>query len=100
MIKEIKKIKDTVELILRRDPRTRDCDQLLALLVWHHQNSNIANISFMDFSKDFKSGKYANYISITRSRALLQSEFEELRGENYNKRHQLAEETRKEIVNL
>jgi hypothetical protein len=102
MIKEIKKIKDTVELILTREPETRDSDQLLALKVWAKQNPNLRdpNLSFIAFATGFKAGKYANYESIRRSRALIQKDREDLRGESYSKRTELDTDTRNEINKL
>ena len=99
MIKQIKKIKPLVLEILTNEPVTRDNDQLLALKVWAHQNPNLRHpeFAFVSFARGFAEGKYANYESIRRSRALIQSENKELRGENYDRRGELGSETKAEI---
>ena len=102
MIKQIKKIKPLVLQILTDEPKTRDNDQLLALKVWAYQNPSLRDKDhlFISFAIGFSEGKYANYESIRRSRALIQSDYKELRGENYDRRGELGAETKSEIRNV
>lgn len=99
---KVKQISTTVKKVLENVPECRDNDFLLILKVWAIQNPKLRNkdLTFIEFSKGFLDGKYAHTESIRRSRAKLQEELPELRGESYNKRHGLQDEVKEDLNDM
>lgn len=96
----IKRVKDTVLELLELYEKARDNDQFLMLCVWNRQNSKLntrSGTSYVDFVKDFQSGKLSTPESITRARRSLQNEFEHLRGKKYNSRMNEQERVKKDL---
>lgn len=93
------KIKDTVKQILQHHPECRDDDNLLILKVWAEQNPMLRDhsTSFVAFSHQFLSGKYASGESIVRVRRKLQEKHEDLRGKKYKERHNEQENVKQQI---
>lgn len=97
-ITRIIKIKDTVHRILKEQSDTRDNDRLLLLKVWAEQVPELrGNMSFVDFSKIYLSGKLVDTESVRRSRQKIQEQNPELKGNFHHKRKQSEEEMRANI---
>lgn len=96
--KRIIKIKDIVKQILIEEPRTRDDDRLLILKVWKAQNSNIMNMSFVNFGSLFLQKKFSDTESIRRSRQKIQEDHPHLKGKNAILRNE-GEEEMKTFIN-
>lgn len=96
-MKNIFKIADTVEKILREQPETRDDDKLLILKVWAEQNPELRNpnFNFLSFGEGFLRGRYANPESIRRSRQKIQEHMPELAG---TKNPTWAEEVKQQVL--
>ena len=92
-------ITDTVKEILTKHPETKDNDEYLILKVWVTQNPNLKTALFIDFARSFKSGKFANTESIRRSRAQLQKEYPELRGNAYEQRMAKQSKIKEQLKN-
>lgn len=99
MIRKIKNIQDTVRMILRDVPETRDDDRLLILKVWAQQNPNLRDekITFREFSFAFLRKSYVDPESIRRSRQLIQRKFPHLMGKNRIGRQEAEKEMRDDI---
>lgn len=94
------KISEVVKKVLIKVPKTRDNDTLLILKVWAIQNPELRNTdgyTFRDFALGFLDGKYANPESVRRSRAKLQEELPELRGNNYQGRMLHQDDVKSEL---
>lgn len=96
-MKDIRTIKEIVENVLNTYPETKDNDALLVIKTWEielkaNYTTNIENISLNQFFKVYLEGKVSNHESITRARRKLQEAIPELRGANYNLRHNFTEE--------
>lgn len=97
---EIKKIKVVVRKVLENVVECRDNDELLILKVWAIQNPELRkNMSFNSFAEGFLSGYYSHAGGIIRCRAKLQEENENLRGNNYKKRHKLQQKIINDLNN-
>ena len=90
----IKKCKNLVTDILTEQPKTRDNDLLLIEEVWKFQSGVIDLLSHpVGFLFELMLEKKVSHpSSIKRARAKLQELCPNLRGEVYNKRHQLQKE--------
>ena len=92
-----------VKKVLINVPDCRDDDNLLILKVWAIQDPKLRDdkeLTFIDFSKKFLKGKFANVESIRRSRQKLQQEFKGLRGKNYKERHDHQEDVKEQLNDL
>ena len=101
MIEKIKNKKFVVKDILTKYPKARDNDSLLLAHVWVYQcggRSYAEDMSMWDFVMDFIGKNFAEVEPITRCRRKLQEKHPELRGELYEKRHQMKESVKKEII--
>lgn len=99
MLNKIDNIKETVRNVLIRHPETRDNDRILVLKVWAIQNPNLRadTYTFIAFSRDMVSGRYADFESIRRARQKLQEEVPQLRGQYYHNRKNTAREVQLSI---
>ena len=99
----ILKNKDVVLKLLKENPSLRDNDFKLLANVWHSRFKGLGidtnrytahNLLLM-----LSQGKLPNSESIRRVRQKLQEEFKELRGENYNKRHNHKKKVKQQLFN-
>ena len=91
-----KEIKENVRHILLSYPETKDCDLKLVARYWEF----IDGYSSL-FSETIYHGEVTHFESIRRCRQRLQSQYEELRGEKYNRRiNKLEKEVRENIKHL
>jgi recombinational DNA repair protein (RecF pathway) len=92
-------ISSTVKMLLTKFKECRDNDNLLILKVWAEENPMLRdkNTSFVDFSKDFLTGKYSSPESIRRCRQKIQQEFVHLRGDLYLKRHKEQDAVKEQL---
>ena len=100
MIQKIKNKEFIVKDILTKHPKARDNDSLLLAYVWVYQCGGkvyAKDISMWDFILDFTRKNFAEVSGITRCRRKLQEEHPELRGELYDKRHQMKDSVKEEI---
>jgi len=98
------KISDLYKVVkeyLCSDPRTRDNDHLLAVLIWHRQlrgdGHDITKMSAYDFMKIYRDKDLANHDSISRARRKIQEDNPLLKGERHHER-QLKQEAVKEDI--
>jgi hypothetical protein len=86
-------------MLLQKKEYLRDDDKKLMFNVWAKQEPKLNNsdYKYWDFAKIYISGKLASSGSIIRSRAKLQEEFPELRGENYKGRQQHQENVKEQL---
>ena len=98
-IEALKKIEDNVTYLLRHYRETRDSDMELFIKYWRKYDglSLLDNCFEID---DWFKGKATHPESISRCRRQLQKDNEDLRGEEYYKRHHEAAKTRKEIPTI
>ena len=83
----VKKVETIVTNILKQEPRARDNDEILCVLVWYNQIGHmIDQISIKDFFRKMADGKYYKAESIMRCRRKLQELHSDLRGSKYEKR--------------
>ena len=93
-------ISKLVKSVLLNAPKTRDDDNLLTLKVWAIQHPELRSkkeLTFIDFSREFLKGKFANTESIRRSRQKLQQENPSLRGEHYKERKNHQENVKEQL---
>ena len=100
MLLEIKTVMDRVKWLLERYPHLRDSDNKLVANIWHQELHKIDDVYPFTFLEAYAEGKITTADSITRARRKIQELHPELRGENYNKRHNEEKKVRKNIVNL
>ena len=90
-----------VKYLLQREPETRDNDNILIAQMWYQdlteQNFAVVNVTAFGMLDLLSKGKLTNTESIRRCRQMLQKEFKELRGNNYNKRHKEKENVLKDL---
>jgi len=81
-------IKDKVQKYLVEDPRTRDNDALLSVLIWWKelQGNGKNDISAVDFFKMYSKNEFTSPESIRRCRQKIQEENPSLRGNTYKDR--------------
>ena len=86
----MKKTKEKVREMLSRKPALRDNDYKLQSNVWwlelKDKGHDIYELAVGDFLYMYANGEFTNAESIRRSRAKLQEQEPELRGENYKRR--------------
>ena len=98
----MKHLEDIVTDILKRNPKARDNDHILAGTVWIRElgGSDIAKeMSLWEFLRMFMSNEISNFESIGRCRRKVQELDPELRGTKYELRHGRQEEVKKQIKN-
>ena len=103
MIHTMTKIKEKVRYILEKYPLTRDDDnKLIWQIIFFEAGGSdyLKNITAFQFLVDLGNGKYSSPESIRRVRQKLQEDFPELRGENYELRKKLSNETKQKINEL
>ena len=94
----VKKVETIVTNILKQEPRARDNDEILCVLVWYNQIGHmIDQISIKDFFRKMADGKYYKAESIMRCRRKLQELHSDLRGSKYEKRRKNAVNVKDEL---
>lgn len=100
---QLTKVQDVVEIILTRDPMTRDSDDYLYVKVLEYMKAGITELSFIDVMGSLKKYHLPSYESVGRARRKLQASkpwlqasdnVKKLRIDNENK---YSEYARKEI---
>lgn len=97
MKKQLIKVRDRVEKLLRENPHLRDDDFKLIANVWHAESKGVETKA--DFLWAFSRGKFSHPESIRRSRAKLQELNPELRGTSYRGRTNEAEKETRDYLN-
>ena len=87
MKKKITRLVDRVTRLLRDKSTLRDNDRRLTCNIWWKSVPNPKFLMFEDFIALYIEGKIPESDSITRCRRKVQAETEELRGENWERRH-------------
>jgi len=91
MITKIKPMQILVTQMLTDYPITRDDDNLLVVKIWYRYLKSIGidpeSKSLMDFFRMVAGNQIPSSDIITRARRKVQEEHEELRGKNWEKRH-------------
>ena len=87
MERKIAKLVDRVTGLLTAKSDLRDNDRRLTCNIWWKSVSNPELLMFEDFIALYIKGKIPESDSITRCRRKVQAETEELRGENWERRH-------------
>ena len=100
MERKITKLVDRVKGLLTAKSDLRDNDRRLTCNIWWKSVSNPELLMFEDFIRLYIEGKIPESDSITRCRRKVQEEIEELRGENWEKRHRLENLVVEEIREL
>ena len=100
MKRKIINLLDQVTTLLTKKSHLRDSDRRLICNIWWKAAPHPELLMFEDFIKLYIDGKIPESDSITRCRRKVQEEIEELRGENWEKRHKLEELVVKEIEEL
>jgi hypothetical protein len=99
----ILKNKDIVLSLLQKQKHLRDNDFKLLANVWHKHITNLGidskNYKAYDLLLMLADGKLPNSESVRRIRQKLQEEFKDLRGVNYEKRHNSKEKVKEELFN-
>jgi hypothetical protein len=90
-------IKSRVEGFLRKDPRTRDSDNLLIARIWYEEVSE--ELTLTEFLKSFSIGKYTSPESVRRVRQKIQELNPELRGTSYKERKTTLENNFRSEIN-
>ena len=86
-----------VQNALQKHPALRDDDNRLIANIWFKKLPNIDQLSGRDILMIIAKGKLPSFASIVRCRRKIQEEDRSLRGELWNKRHQIANDIKKEI---
>jgi altronate dehydratase len=97
--KEIKKVGDIVEKLLREDKKYRDSDKKLSAKIWAIQcggMDKLKEISAYEFLCEYvnEDTQLISQESIGRARRKIQEETPELRGEKYAQRQNEQEEVK------
>jgi hypothetical protein len=102
IVKKMKSIKEQVRQILIDYPQYRDDDHKLTCAYYFimYGRESLESMTAMELLKQIADGRGPFPDTITRVRRKLQEQHPELRGERWNDRHGLAEETRLEIHEL
>ena len=86
-----------VQHVLKKHPVLRDDDNRLIANIWFKKLPNINELNGKALLKMIAKGKLPSFASIVRCRRKIQQEDKALRGELWDKRHQIADDIRKEI---
>ena len=101
LIREMSLVKDRVKALLVKHPHLRDSDNKLIATIWKqdliNKGLNLYLTSTYDFLNLYSVEAFTNAETIRRVRQKIQEENPELRGAVNDKRHEQAEEVRKEI---
>jgi len=90
---------DIVKSLLNKHPKLRDNDNKLLATVWYHKMDKIEE-SVVDFLHILAEGELPSSESIRRCRQKLQELNPELRGELWNKRHQMQKQVKDELKEM
>tara|TARA_R100000742_G_C4269736_1_gene88298 strand:- start:17 stop:319 length:303 start_codon:yes stop_codon:yes gene_type:complete len=90
---------DIVKSLLSKHPKLRDNDNKLLATVWYHKMDKIEE-SVVDFLHILAEGELPSSESIRRCRQKLQELNPELRGELWNKRHQMQKQVKDELKEM
>ena len=97
----LKKVSTRIKDLLIQKPHLRDSDKKLLATVWWHdctsKGYNPNELTTRKFLHLLADGQLTTPESVRRSRAKLQEENEDLRGEKYYKRKKLAKEVQTEL---
>lgn len=101
-VKKISRTKDRIIKLLTRYPEFRDNDERLIATFWHRQlldaGKSAELITGFEFLEIYSKNEILTSADcIVRSRALIQQQTPELRGNKWNERHGMGEEVTKEI---
>ena len=88
MKQKMSNILDKVINLLNKHPQLRDSDDKLTATIWYHHIDNVKSITGMQLLHKFAKGDLPSYESISRCRRKVQEEKPELRGKQWEKRHQ------------
>jgi len=93
---------EIVEEFLTKYPKLRDDDNRLIANIWHKylcsKDLVPKDLKTTEFLKLYSEGDIPSPTSITRCRRKIQEENPDLRGKVWDKRHKIAEEISKDIV--
>jgi hypothetical protein len=89
---EFKKIKHTVELVLKYHPETRDDDNKLIIKIWEYKYPGIYTLEVQQLINLIIQKKLPSTESIRRMRQKIQETDVQLRGDKYLNRHQASKE--------
>lgn len=98
--------KEIIKKKLIEHPQLRDSDEQLMLSIWRDALLQLTGktkpeeLSWMDFRSHLSNRRLPSASSIIRCRSKLQEERADLRGKLYNRRHELDDEVRVEIINF
>tara|TARA_R100001082_G_scaffold106772_1_gene79958 strand:- start:3904 stop:4206 length:303 start_codon:yes stop_codon:yes gene_type:complete len=88
-----------VSNLLMNHPHLRDDDNKLLATVWYHKMDKIEE-PVMDFLHVLANGELPSSESIRRCRQKLQELNPQLRGQLWNKRHQMQDQVKKELKEM
>ena len=86
-----------IQHALQKHPVLRDNDNRLIANIWFKKLPNIDVLTGKDLLMHIAKGKLPSFESISRCRRKIQQEDRSLRGDLWDKRHQIANDIRKEI---
>jgi len=86
-----------VQHALQKHPVLRDDDNRLIANIWFKRLPTIDELSGREVLMIIAKGKLPSFESISRCRRKIQQEDKSLRGELWDKRHQIAKDIRKSI---
>lgn len=93
-----------VKGVLCEDPRTRDNDHLLCVVIWHKQlrtmGYDITRMTAYDLMLKYRDKELANHDSITRARRKVQEDNTLLRGERHKERQEKQQEVKYDIRSI
>jgi hypothetical protein len=102
--KNLVDIQDMVYSLLSDDPRTRDDDNLLCVIIWSRlfkkMGFDVRQEKAYDFLLAYLNNKLVAADTITRARRKLQEENILLRGNKYQERQRKQAEVRSQLGNL
>jgi len=98
---KISDLYSVVKGVLCEDPRTRDNDHLLCVIIWHKQlrstGYDITRMSAYDLMLKYRDKELANHDSITRARRKVQEDNELLRGDGHKERQAKQQDVKDDI---
>ena len=98
---KISDLYSVVKGVLCEDPRTRDNDHLLCVIIWHKQlratGYDITRMSAYDLMLKYRDKELANHDSITRARRKVQEDNELLRGDRHKERQAKQQDVKDDI---
>lgn len=90
-------VQQTVKQVLEANRKARDCNATLLQETYKKINKSVTGLTYDYFWGCIANGTYPSVESIVRSRRKLQEEDYNLRGDNWDKRHQHAEHIKQTI---